>query len=250
MSRFWPQRSQSPWARFATCDRPGCVQTGESTSCTVAWSLSLACLTSRACLRCSRLSCSCSTSRLNRSMKGSPSARYFACSSCCCTASAMPVSFRCLQAGPAFVGSWVFLVGDGSSGAADVLVLLRQFWITERTCGQLVAATGQHRLELLEPHPVLPGWPAGSSLRLVMADTPRLRLQRSQAESVCLLGMGFLCQPFANPAQGARSMSAAHCLRRPWRPALLLAVTFRHVLRGCAHPRMVLRGWLATSCCW
>ena len=26
-------------------------------------------------------------------------------------------------------------------------------------------------------------------------------------------------------------------LKTPWRPALLLAVTFRHVLRECAHPR-------------
>ena len=46
--------------------------------------------------------------------------------------------------------------------------------------------------------------------------------------------MGFLFQPFANPAQSARSISAARCLGRPWRPALLLAVAFQHVFRGVA----------------
>ena len=50
--------------------------------------------------------------------------------------------------------------------------------------------------------------------------------------------MGFLCQPFANPAQGARSDVGSPLLKTPWRPALLLAVTFRHVLRGVLIP-----GW-------
>ena len=68
----------------------------------------------------------------------------------------MPVSFRCLKRVSV---CWVMgriLFSGKLWGAADVLVLLRQFWITERTCGQLVAATGQHRLELLEPHQSFP----------------------------------------------------------------------------------------------
>lgn len=52
-----------------------------------------------------------------------------------------------------------------------------------------------------------------------------------------LLGMGFLFQPFANPAQGARSDVSSPLFKTPWGPALLLAVTFRHVLRERAHPR-------------
>ena len=47
-----------------------------------------------------------------------------------------------------------------------------------------------------------------------MADTPA-KTQQSQAESVCLLGMGFLCQPFANPAQGARSDVGSPLLKTP-----------------------------------
>ena len=46
--------------------------------------------------------------------------------------------------------------------------------------------------------------------------------------------MGFLFQPFANPAQGARSDVGSPLPETPWRPALLLAVTFWHVLRVCS----------------
>ena len=49
--------------------------------------------------------------------------------------------------------------------------------------------------------------------------------------------MGFLCQPFANPAQGARSDVSSPLLETAWRPALLFAVAFRHMFRERAHPR-------------
>ena len=63
--------------------------------------------------------------------------------SCCCTASAMPVGFRCLKRVSV---CWVMgriLFEWKLWGPRMFLVLLRQFWITERTCGQLVAATGR-----------------------------------------------------------------------------------------------------------
>ena len=160
----------------------------------------------------------------------------------------MPVSFRCLKrVSVCWVMGFSSLVE--ALGAADVLVLLRQFWITERTCGQLVAATGQHRLELRLSRT--------SPSRLASWQQPSTRdggcpakTQQSQAESVCLLGMGFLCQRSLTQHK-VRSDVGSPLLKTPWRPALLLAVTFRrNVLRECAHPGMVLRGWLATSCCW
>ena len=129
-------------------------------------------------------------------------------------------------------------------------MLLRQFWITERTCGQLSRPLVSTDLAASEPHQSFPGWPAGNRLRLVMADTPA-KTQQSQAESVCLLGMGFLCQPFPLTQHKVPGLDVGSPLfKTPWRPALLLCCDVPACAQECAHPRMVLRGWLATSCCW
>ena len=65
---------------------------------------------------------------------------------------------------------------------------------------------------------------------------PFPKTQQPQAESVVCSVWAFL-QPFANPAQGARSDVSSPPFKTPRGPALLFAVTFRHVLRERAHPR-------------
>ena len=143
----------------------------------------------------------------------------------------MPVSFRCLKLGQRLLVRDVSL--SGSSGGRMFSCLLRQFWITERTCGQLVTATGQHRLELRSRTSPsrLANWQQASTRD---GGYPA-KTQQPQAEPVAPARHGL--SAVRQPSQGAPvRMSAAHRLRRPG-PALLLAVTFRHVLRECAHPR-------------
>ena len=70
-----------------------------------------------------------------------------------------------------------------------------------------------------------------------MADTPRLRLSSPRQSRYACSAWAFSSNRSLTQHKGARSDVSSPLFKTPWGPALLLAVTFRHVLRERAHPR-------------